>query len=525
MEAALHKEIKAEARSAFQRPPYWWLPGTLRVVILGQLLAVTLVVQVPGLAVDLLPLAIIAVVAIAGEYFLWDRATPCLLEAVAAASVAAVSPTPSALLGFLIVPGFSAALRLGLRWGLGIAALAGATVLVVWALVGPAPLPQPVGSVVAWGVLACIVAAAGAWGRIRLQRNGSDTDAYLSATRLLNELAALRPQLKQGLDLSTLAEGTLARVGALVAGAPSAVLADGRGSAPSHVLASRFATDEWLRELQSGESLTDGFPVRESWTFPLASNRDGRLVIETDAPLTPELRHRIDEVVAEDALRLRAAETFSEVWQAATHEERMRIARDIHDGIAQDLAAIAYAADEALLDAGTAEERQRLEPLRDALRLLLGELRVSIFDLRTEDHEPALPAAISDLARRTAEVADLELELRISGSVALPREVDRELTRIAQEALANVRRHAHAARLIVDLAQDGHQVTLRIADDGRGFDWRPVPLLSSGVAGMRDRARSIGAALTVEAGEDGGTVVLVTLGGPVDDLAKHRSSR
>jgi signal transduction histidine kinase len=247
---------------------------------------------------------------------------------------------------------------------------------------------------------------------------------------------------------------------------------------------------------------------------PLGPTAELYVALDRSSPLTAEEQAGIDAAVVAYALPLRAAHTFHGIWQSATQQERLRLSREIHDGIAQDLASLAYAADEGVDEADTAADRGRMEDLRDSLRLILGELRISMFDLRAAETSPPLAAAVSDLARRTAEAADLRLEVRISGSGTVPPQVERQLTRIAQEALTNVRKHADASRLWVSIDQRGETTSLLISDDGRGLDWREPPALSAGLAGMHERAEEVGAHLSIGPPDAGpGTVVRVEYGG------------
>lgn len=498
-------------------------------MVLGQLLAVSLVVRTANLAVDLAPLVVVAAVAVAVESYFWPRWQSSAVEALLAAGFVGSADTPEALLAYLTVPGFSAALRCGRRAGLAVVGVASLALIGFWTLLGPEPVPVVLASATVWMALAAGLAAAGAWGHDRMSSLGDEDRAYESASRLLDDFAALRPRLTRGLDLATLAEEMLERISGVVGPTASAVLVEKDEHQAPRVLASRFATDEWLRQLEPGNGQSEDRPANQekAWTFPLTQGRTGRVVIDLEEPLQPDVRTSLDALVSEDALRLRTAEAFADVWRAATQQERLRLSRDIHDGIAQDLAAIAYAADDAVSEAVSPNDRERLAALRDALRLLLSELRVSIFDLRADDRGQPLAAAVSDLARRTAEAADLELQIHMSGSGRLDGSLERELTLIAQEALANVRRHANATTLWVEVDQSPEYASIRISDNGRGLGWRPAPMLSSGISGMRGRAESIGADLVVANRSDGGTVVHVTYGGSGAGHARvaHRSTR
>ncbi len=202
-------------------------------------------------------------------------------------------------------------------------------------------------------------------------------------------------------------------------------------------------------------------------------------------------------------------------------EERNRLAREIHDTIAQDLSAIAFQleAAEALLAQGAEPERvqRSVTAALDLARKGLDEARRSVLDLRAAPLEGrTLPAALEAL------VAEVNLQ---SGSapiitfeagadpiaVSLPPAVEVGLYRIAQEALQNAVRHADAAHVHLRLEVATGEVRLMIEDDGKGFsieDASGKPAASRfGLVGMRERARLLGGSFQIESSAGAGTRV------------------
>ena len=187
---------------------------------------------------------------------------------------------------------------------------------------------------------------------------------------------------------------------------------------------------------------------------------------------------------------------------AAVLEERRRIARDLHDGLAQELAFIAGQA-----------ARLRIELLETAAQRALGEARRAIAALTQPLDEP-LGAVLADVAEEVAERSGLNLELSIRSEPRLTPDAREDLLRIAREAITNAGRHADARTVLVELANgDGDGLHLRVADDGVGFDPEAVPRPSEtggfGLVSMRERARALGGELRIRSQPGSGTSVEV----------------
>jgi signal transduction histidine kinase len=192
---------------------------------------------------------------------------------------------------------------------------------------------------------------------------------------------------------------------------------------------------------------------------------------------------------------------------AAVLEERRRLARDLHDGMAQDLAFI--------VQFGRAIARRDEAPrgIREivtAAERALDDSRHAIAALVRPSDEP-FPAALARTTREAATREGAEVDLAV-GEVAVPESAGQELLRVAREAVTNAARHGHAHTIRVELV-DEPPLRLRIADDGNGFDVdaaveRPG---RRGLAGMRERVQRLGGEVTIRSEPGEGAVVEVTL--------------
>jgi signal transduction histidine kinase len=211
--------------------------------------------------------------------------------------------------------------------------------------------------------------------------------------------------------------------------------------------------------------------------------------------------------------RVRRAEAQFEAVLA----ERSRIARDLHDSLAQGFAAVSAQLEAVAetLDVAPHAARHHLDQARSQVRSSLQEVRRSLWSLRSQPPDPRdLPAAVTEIVRRITAGTSLDVRLAVSGSPRrLPEETASQMLRIAQEALTNVVRHADARTVEMELGYDRRLVRLRVRDDGRGFD----PKLASahcgryGLLGMRERVEEIGGRLLVTSGPGTGTEVDVRI--------------
>lgn len=249
----------------------------------------------------------------------------------------------------------------------------------------------------------------------------------------------------------------------------------------------------------------------------------------------------IEAFVRESQARQRTVDELTQVRQhlaqaereRAVTDERARLARDIHDTLAQSLSAIELLLRAAENTVGTDDDRVRalLAEARGAARDGLDEARRVVHDLTPTDLEhTTLLAALRRVAERAAGTdgdpgADtgtgtrrrLTVSVRTSGDPRpLPVPLETALLRIARSALANVVEHADATRAQVTLTYSPDTVTLDVVDDGKGFDpATPRPDRASGrgfgLPAARSRAHELGGTLALEATPGGGTALAVTL--------------
>lgn len=187
-------------------------------------------------------------------------------------------------------------------------------------------------------------------------------------------------------------------------------------------------------------------------------------------------------------------------------QERARLAREIHDGVAQDLARLGYRLDDLATAPGLApDERGEIREIRIALSESIKLLRRSIFDLRNSDID-FLEEVRSLLDEIGNEGIDVSFDCDSDASQLSPTTV-RHLHAIAIEALSNVMHHANATRLEFAFANCGNAFQMTIKDNGNGNV--EAKEFSYGLATMSERAELIGAKCIVERPESGGTIVRI----------------
>jgi signal transduction histidine kinase len=189
------------------------------------------------------------------------------------------------------------------------------------------------------------------------------------------------------------------------------------------------------------------------------------------------------------------------VTRAAVLEERARIARELHDSVAQTLYAIALCASRArsLLQQNAGTEVQR--SIDDVLHLANAgqdELRGLLTTFRSDRHTSGgLTAPLANLAADTRRHGNLDIRLSLSDEPDVPAETKEALVMIVREALHNVVKHSAARRVDIVLEHDGGQLMLLIADDGHGFDPTRLRPGHFGLQSMRDRATAVGGTLAL----------------------------
>lgn len=373
-----------------------------------------------------------------------------------------------------------------------------------------------------WGGELLLIALVAGYAR-RLFGEAEEQSALArQANDLLTQLNAVAQTLPASLDLGETVAATIAQLRDLFPIDVVAILLREDASPDTWALAAAegvrlpvVLTDDQLppaarRALDGGVgTLAHGEPTLADGTtggiyVPLLA-RDrliGILAVEsrTAEALTARELQLAEGVAAQAALALDNARWFSRLRTVGADEERTRIARDLHDRVGQSLAFVSFELDRiSRLAAGQPVEPQ-LRRLREDVRKVVTEVRDTLYDLRTEVSER------KDLVATIAEFVD-RLQDRVAGTVdvrfdfvadrRLPLRQERELWRIAQEAVTNALRHADASSVRVTWRCDARRAVLEVVDDGRGLAATTARPDAFGILGMRERAAAIGARLEI----------------------------
>jgi NarL family two-component system sensor histidine kinase LiaS len=196
--------------------------------------------------------------------------------------------------------------------------------------------------------------------------------------------------------------------------------------------------------------------------------------------------------------------------ELAALETRNRFARDLHDSVKQQVFAtsLQVAAARALISRDTDAAEAHLAQADGLVREAQKELNVLIHQMRPPALEgKGLAGALRDYAAEWARQSEIPSEVRVSGERETPLEIEQALFRVAQEALANVAKHSGAEHAEVDLVYAPDTLTLRVADDGRGFDPAKTTGDGFGLRSMRERLLKLGGRVGIESKPGGGTRV------------------
>ncbi|MBQ1072937.1 sensor histidine kinase [Micromonospora sp. C31] len=481
-----------------------------------------------------------------------SRVAEVLVLGLAASQVAAVATVggdvgglgASAVLPYLAVPVTVTALRRRFREGVALLAVAAATLLVAGALTdvdGGRQIGELGYLVICaqWLILAGLgLAAASGLHRVMQVRNEGKPQPYAEATRLLTQLRTVARQLPGAtLDPGGISEHLLEELRAVARADRAAVLSASGGGRLVVLAQVGVERVDWETTLDADSAIADAWASQQPHTAARSQARShrggdvsalivplvagvrtvGLVVLEADAAQAypPGVVSRVTGLTRPAALRLEAALLFDEVRSLATNEERQRLAREIHDGVAQELVMVGYGIDNALayVDEDPQETAEALRTLRGEVTRVITELRLSLFELRSEvDRHGGLAAAIAEYARTVGASGGLRVHLSLDESTArLPAATEAELLRIAQEAVTNARKHAGAANLWVTCEVDPPYAQIEVSDDGQGIaDQRSDG--HYGLAIMAERAERIRGRLEIRPRQPSGTTVAVVLG-------------
>ncbi|MGH3471727.1 MAG: sensor histidine kinase [Nocardioidaceae bacterium] len=377
-----------------------------------------------------------------------------------------------------------------------------------------------------WLLTGFAVAVLGSWIRQLQLIDETRPSPYAAAHRLLEELRTVTRGLPGGLDLPTTSEAVLRDVTLALKGTRSALLLteEGQGlEAVAHHGDDRFGAalvgDPIIElSMELHRLMQQPQPRGEAWhryrtCLPLIVGGRCIGVAVVDAPdvAPPEVLIEVQSELEDSALQLESAQLFGEVRSTATVEERRRLAREIHDGIAQEIASLGYLVDDMSAQEANPEQRTRLTNLRGELTRVVTELRLSIFDLRSGvSRNAGLGSVLSDYVREVGKNAGLAVHVSLEESTSRLRlDVETELLRIAQEAVNNARKHSKASNLWVTCRVEPPFAEVRVEDDGVGSAHHRKD--HYGLHSMQERAHRIKAVLTVAERKGGGTTVSTVL--------------
>ncbi len=304
-------------------------------------------------------------------------------------------------------------------------------------------------------------------------------------------------------------------------GAPSVWVELGSG-APAQVAQEAIAANHPILH-SLADSMEQGVGSVIAAPLTVGTRVEGAIVLTHRDPRMFGPRHLnlLSVLSSSAALIVRNAQLYAWSEEKVISEERARIAREIHDGLAQDINFM-------LMRVQTLQTAQQmgkaidlpkeLEQLNQTLRRDVREVRQTIFALRPVEIEtmgfvPALEKFVTDFAAAN----DFRIQLNVQGDATwLAPKLQSALYRLVQEALNNVRKHARATNVWIDLKFHADVAALTVRDDGTGFDM--IKALdaargrgSVGILQMRERAERAGGAFEIETAEGQGTTVRVTL--------------
>ena len=282
---------------------------------------------------------------------------------------------------------------------------------------------------------------------------------------------------------------------------------------PPLVAATSSSVASLVVSLGPGQSLGPEVLCRSGLYAPLRARGAlvGLLALEQHEPGFYGRRdlRLLDGFMESAALAIDNARWFARLRTIGADEERVRIARDIHDSIGQSLAFVAFKLDRL---AGLAKDpgmRDELDGLRTEVRGVLTEVRDTLCDLRTDVTDTrGLAQTLKDFLDRVRSRVDFEVTFTSDTTGRLPLVQEREIWRVAHEAVSNVEHHARPKHLRVRWECDGVSGRLTVADDGKGFTvGTSAGPASFGILGMRERANAVGARLDIDSEPFVGTVV------------------
>lgn len=276
----------------------------------------------------------------------------------------------------------------------------------------------------------------------------------------------------------------------------------------------------------SKDSRSHGFPpnhpvMRTLLAVPITCKSPfvGNLYLsekESSGPFTEDDQQTLERFAIQAAIAIDNAHLHRQLASLAVAQERLRIAHEMHDGIAQVLGYVntkVQAALEYIRREKDQEAAAQLRELATAAREAYSDVREAIVDLRAlSEPRRSFTEVLREYVVRWKEQTGISTELTVDRDAVLGAGTELQLIRIIQEALGNVRKHARATTASIVIHQRGAQLVLTISDDGIGFKASSPPRSEFprfGLATMRERAENVGGTLTIESSPGKGTIVRI----------------
>jgi signal transduction histidine kinase len=242
--------------------------------------------------------------------------------------------------------------------------------------------------------------------------------------------------------------------------------------------------------------------------FPLGdgSATSGVVSLGTSTPLSDEDRASASRLLRPLSVSFANAILLQRISREAVREERLRLARELHDEVGPSLAALGLALDGLSMHEPETEISRELAGVREGLSVVVDDLRGIIADLRSEE-SGSITRAIAGVVAPLPAPPTISIEIRERHTP--PSSVTRQLVAVVTEAVRNAHRHSGAQKVKVSGTVERQRAELEVADDGNGFDLAKIPAGHFGVMGMQERADRIGAKLRIDTSTKGTRLAIV----------------
>ena len=243
--------------------------------------------------------------------------------------------------------------------------------------------------------------------------------------------------------------------------------------------------------------------------FPLGdgSATSGVVSLGTSTPLSEDDRASASRLLRPLSVSFANAILLQRISRESVREERLRLARELHDEVGPSLAALGLALDGLSIQEPGTEIARELAGVREGLSVVVDDLRGIIADLRSEDSGSITKAIAGVVAQLQTPPPTITIEIRERNRP--PSSVTRQLLAVVTEAVRNAHRHAGAKNVEVSGTVERQRAELEVTDDGKGFDLASIPTGHFGVMGMQERADRIGAKLRIDTSSQGTRLAIV----------------